>query len=80
MFKIQIAFFDIIYIDICHKILRIKYNILKHFGWIIGKLVLVLANKNAHQFWEISFYEINQQMILPLSIMAMKNKTMWDKF
>ena len=25
MFKIQIAFFDIIYIDICHKILRIKY-------------------------------------------------------
>ena len=78
MFKIQIAFFDIIYIDICHKILRIKY--LKHFEWNIGKLVLVLANKNAHQFWEISFYEINQQIILPLSIMAMKNKTMRDKF
>ena len=28
----------------------------KHFDWVVAKLVLILANKNA-QIREISFYE-----------------------
>ena len=32
----------------------------------IAKLILILANQNAKKFWEISFDEINLQMIPPI--------------
>ena len=41
------------------------YPKFEHFDWLIAKLVFILANQNA-QISEISFYEVNLEIILPL--------------
>ena len=50
-----------------HKISKIMLYLrilFKVHEWLIAKLVWILANRNA-QIWEISFYEINLEIILP---------------
>ena len=42
-----------------------SYPKFEHFDWLIAKLVFILANQNA-QISEISFYEVNLEIILPL--------------